>query len=289
LTVIVPCFNEGEYLQKNISEIITFCKHRGWGLIFIDDGSTDHTLDILSAKKDNAGYQVIHHKKNRGYGAALKSGIGKSNSEYIVTYDADGQHGLNDIEKIARAAVDSDSDLVIGTREKPGRITYRFLGKSIIKFLARILVHSKVKDLNSGLKCYRSELLKKYSGFCPDTMAFSEVMTLSFIYFQHAILEVAIEHRLRKHGKSHITTMTAVDTFFELLNIVMLFNPFRIFFPISLMLAIVSSIWAIPFLIEGHGLTTGALFGILTSILIFLMGLIAEQISKLRKDSVSEK
>ena len=140
-----------------------------------------------------------------------------------------------------------------------------------------------IHDLNSGMKIYRTNLAKKYIGLTPDTMAFSEIITLIFISYRHYVLEELIVVEERISGKSKIRFQTAFQTFMEIINIVILFNPAKIFLPISLICIIIGLSIGVPIIIAGNGVSTGSLLAIFSGILFFLLGLIAEQLSMIRK------
>ncbi len=143
-----------------------------------------------------------------------------------------------------------------------------------------------VYDLNSGLKLYRSDMAKKFIHLCPDSMAFSDVITLVFISERCRVVEYPIEIGPRLGGVSTIGVQTAMETLMEIVNIVVLFNPMRIFLPMSLVLGIFGLIWGIPFVLRGEGVQIGALLGITAGLLFFLLGLLAEQLSLLRRSSI---
>lgn len=287
LTIIIPIYNEETTLQWLIPEVIKFCKTGNYRLIAVNDASTDNTAEILGtfqATWDEMA--VITHKINRGYGGALASGISHTTTPYAITIDADGQHRLEDIDALMKVRDFSDADLVIGSRSKENsnfRQIYRSLGKKIIRSVAKILVDVPVQDLNSGMKLYDTELAKKYLKLCPDSMAFSDVMTLIFLQQKHLVIETPIEVQERKDGKSTINTMTAFETVIQILNIVMVFNPMRIFFPTGLAAILLGIVWAIPFFIRGNGLSTVAMLLITTGIILIMLGLLAEQLAQIRK------
>jgi len=141
-----------------------------------------------------------------------------------------------------------------------------------------------VHDLNSGMKIYRTELAKSYIHLAPDTMSFSDIFTLIFINNRHLVLEEPIQILERKSGKSKIGIETAFQTVMEVINIVILFNPMKIFLPLSLLCLVATAAWGIPLLVMGRGLSIGSLLGIIVGILFFLLGLIAEQLSQIRKN-----
>jgi glycosyltransferase involved in cell wall biosynthesis len=284
LTVVIPAFNEAQNLPLLLPELVAYCAERHWKIIVVNDGSTDGSKEILSQYEKNENFRVIHHKLNKGYGAALKSGILACESQYAVTIDADGQHYLDDIDKLLANMVANDADLVVGSRKgSASRSSYRGLGKSIIRTLAKMLMTVPIHDLNSGMKIYDTALAKKYVHLAPDTMAFSDIITLVFINNRHLVLEEPIRIKERKYGNSTIGLQTAFQTVMEIINIVILFNPMKIFLPFSLLCFLITSVWAIPLLVNGRGLSIGSLMGIILGILLFLLGLIAEQLSQIRR------
>ena len=118
---------------------------------------------------------------NRGYGGALKTGLSAVDTDYAVSFDADGQHQLTDIERLFNLLLEKDADLVVGSRAASKHAHwYRELGKWIIRKVAGLMMPMPLTDLNSGFKLYRTELVKQYIPLCPNSMAFSDVITLIF-------------------------------------------------------------------------------------------------------------
>ncbi|MDD2636661.1 MAG: glycosyltransferase family 2 protein [Bacteroidales bacterium] len=284
LTVVMPAFNEKANLVIIVPKLLAKCKEKGWKLILVNDGSTDGTLEEMQKFEDNNLFTIVNNKINRGYGAAIKTGIETCSTEYLITVDADGQHRIEDIEKLYNKMLETDADLIVGSRkgnQKSGN--FKSLGKWFIRMLAKALMPVPIHDLNSGMKIYRTNLAKKYIGLTPDTMAFSEIITLIFISYRHYVLEELIVVEERISGKSTIRLQTAFQTFMEIINIVILFNPAKIFLPISGICIIIGLIIGIPIIIAGSGVSTGSLLAFFSGILFFLLGLIAEQLSMIRK------
>ncbi|HEX2697450.1 MAG TPA: glycosyltransferase family 2 protein, partial [Anaerolineales bacterium] len=207
LTIVVPIYNEAASLPVFLPGLLRYCQMRNWRLVLVNDGSTDGSLDIIKQQKNVQRAVVITHKVNRGYGGALKSGITAANTPYVVTIDGDGQHEPEDIDKLLAFASQRDADLVVGKREQ--NITddwYRKLGKWTIRNFTKILMPLPIRDLNSGFKLYRTELAQKYLRLCPDSMAFSDVITLIFINQHNLVLEHPVRVNKREKGKSTITT-----------------------------------------------------------------------------------
>lgn len=287
LTVVIPAYNEAHALPTTIPAVLEYCKANHWKLIIVNDGSKDDTRTVLDGFAEQPRLKVIHHKVNRGYGGALKTGLAAVDTEFAVTFDADGQHRLEDITRLAETLTATDADMVVGSRTasyKPN--WYREMGKWLIRRIAAVMMPMPLKDLNSGFKLYRTDLVQKYLHLCPDSMAFSDVITLIFLNQRHRVVEESIQVLPRETGKSTINTRTAVETVFEILNLVMLLNPLRIFLPVSMFFILLGILWGVPFVIWGRGVSVGAMLSITIGLIAFTLGLIAEQLSGIRKDSI---
>ncbi len=285
LTVIIPSFNEVENLRIFLPPLINHCRENNWGIILVNDGSHDKTREYLEDFQAEPLLLVIHHKLNKGYGAAIKSGIMACETEYLITFDADGQHYLDDIDKLRTSLVEHDADMVIGSRRGLKSTSYyRGFGKWMIRLIARIMMTVPVHDLNSGMKIYRTDLAKKYIYLTTDTMSFSDVITLVFINNRHLVLEEPIKIRERTSGQSTIGLQTAFQTVMEIIHIVILFNPMKIFLPLSTLCFLVTMAWGVPLALQGRGVSTGTLLGIVATLMFFLLGLITEQLSLIRRN-----
>jgi glycosyltransferase involved in cell wall biosynthesis len=289
LTVVVPVYNEEQAISSFASSLIEVCRSRGWMTVFVNDGSRDHTGQILDHLPASQGLRVVHHKVNRGYGGALKTGISHVTTPFLVTMDGDGQHSPQDVERILQFAVESDADMVVGKRDERGASgAYRTFGKFLIRTFTRILIPLPIADLNSGFKFYRTDLAKRYMTVCPDSMAFSDVMTLVFLSEHNLVLEFPIQVSPRQAGQSRINTFTAFDTVIQVINIALMFNPLKLFLPISALCVLVGFGWGIPFVLLGRGVSVGAMLAIVTGLLFFVLGLIASQLSAIRMERLRD-
>jgi glycosyltransferase involved in cell wall biosynthesis len=285
LSVIIPAYNEAENLKIILPDLIAFCEQRKWEIIIVNDGSGDHTKEVLGTFAATDHFTVIHHKLNRGYGAAIKSGICDCHTEYCITIDADGQHRFDDIERLFDCLIAKDADMIVGSRKGVRSASIaRGIGKGLIRMMAKMLMPVPIHDINSGMKVYRTDLAKKYICLTPDTMAYSDIITLVFINNRHLVLEEPITITSRLKGKSTIGVQTAFQTVMEIINILVLFNPMKIFLPISFLALVLTLIWGIPLMVQGRGVSIGTLLGIISALIFFFLGLIAEQLSMLRKN-----
>ncbi len=286
LTIVVPAYNEAETLSTYVYELDSFCVENKIELIIVNDGSSDNTKDILEKASSDlrSTFKLINHKINKGYGAALKTGLSNVNTQFAVTMDSDGQHRFEDVLKLKEQQNLTDSDMVIGSREINSSGLYRAIGKKIIKKFVKMVARADLKDLNSGLKYYKTDLVKRYLKLCPDSMAFSEIITLTFLTQKHLVTEIDIQVNDRVNGVSTINTKTAFEAILEVINLVMLFEPARIFFPVSFFFFLMGMAWGLPIIISGQGVSVGASLLLLFSVMVFLVGLLATQLSYIRRD-----
>jgi glycosyltransferase involved in cell wall biosynthesis len=283
LTIVIPVYNEAESLPQFLPELIKTCKARKWQLILVNDGSKDDSARVLARYEEEPYVKVLHHKVNRGYGGALKTGLSSVKTRYAITMDGDGQHQLSDIDAIYQFAIKSDADMLIGSRSEMEHVNlYREFGKWLIRNFTRILVPLPVHDLNSGFKLYRTDLVHRYLYLCPDAMAFSDVITLLFLNQGHLVLEFPISVKKRIAGSSSIGTHTAFQTIMEILNLAMLVNPLRIFLPLSIFCILIGLLWGIPIVLAGRGVSVGSMLAIVLGAFFFFLGLIASQMASIR-------
>lgn len=284
ITIVVPSFNERNSLEDHLPAWLRYCEDNDWIIIVVDDGSTDDTEGLLRSYLEHQCLEVYQHKMNRGYGSALKTGLAEVSTAHVITMDADGQHVIEDAEALIEYMKRTDSDMVIGSRKGLSeRNLYRRIGKAIIRRITRLLFATTIYDLNSGFKAYKTEYIKAILPMSPDSMAFSDIVTLLHLHMGLRVTEYPVQVQRRGSGRSTITTMTAFQTVMEILNVVMWFSPSRIFLPIASALLLLGLAWAIPFLIRGRGLSTTALLFILSGITGFMLALLAEQLAWIRK------
>lgn len=284
LSIVIPFYNEEKALKSLVPSLLKFSSDNKCKIIMVNDGSTDESDTVIKSFEFPKEFTLLKHKMNRGYGAALKTGIEKCETEYVITFDADGQHLLDDVIVLYNKIISEDADLVIGSRISNGNgdKTKRF-GKFIIRNLSKILIQNTIKDLNAGMKIMRSNLAKKYIKICPDTFAFSDVITLIFVSEKNEVLEHPVKVLPRENGLSKITLNTAFETVMEIINITVLFNPLRVFLPLSFLFLILGVIWSFKIVLDGKGVSVGGSLLIVLGILSLLMGLIAEQLSFIKK------
>ncbi|MBL6918342.1 MAG: glycosyltransferase family 2 protein [Gammaproteobacteria bacterium] len=288
LSIVIPVFNEADVLPAFLPEIAEYAQSNDFVLIFVDDASTDESAKLLAGFCQQSNSTLLRHKVNRGYGGALKTGIKACQTEYVVTMDADGQHQPVDAGRLLEFGLAKGADMVVGRRQSGNSGLYRAIGRKMIRLLAGTLVSLPIEDLNSGMKLYRTRLAQGYLVLCPDGMSFSDIITLVFVHRNNLVLEHDINVRARAGGKSTISTRTALETVFEILNIVAMFNPGRIFLPLGAGFILFGLVWGLPFIIRDEGVSVGTMLLLVFGLIFFLVAIVAEQMAQLRRGQIQE-
>lgn len=275
ISIIIPAYNEENGIRKVLENLNS--RFPGSDIIVINDGSTDKTAEIIKQFKIKA----INHSTNKGYGASLKSGIKAAINEHLIFLDADGQHSIEDISKLISEI--EDFDMVVGARTANShRPLGRRPGKVILKWVSQILSGEKIPDLNSGFRSVKKSIIKKYLHLLPQGFSASTTMTLIFITRGYSVKYIPIQTKKRIGHSSVKPLKDGFSTILTMIRLITLINPLKIFLPSSFILFITGIFWTIPYIINGKGLTVASLFLMLSGILIFFMGMIADQISQMR-------
>lgn len=277
VTIIIPAHNE----EEGISDVITQLKalSGNYEILVVDDGSTDNTHKLAS----ETGVKVIRHPYNKGYGAALKTGIRNAKADIVLFMDADGQHKPSDIEKLIPYI--GGYDMVVGARTKKSKISLlRRPGKKILSVTANFLAGMKIPDLNSGFRALKKNVAMEFMHILPNSFSFSTTITLALVNSGYSVKYVSIE-ALERVGTSKIKPFRDGFRFIILIiRTVVLFNPLKVFLPVSAILFIVGFFELIREIIVYFDVWTTPILLILSAILIFFFGILADQISSLRRE-----
>ena len=284
LTVIIPAYNEEQGIKSTLQYLILTAKKHNWRIIVVNDGSNDKT----QAQVENTHeITLINHPYNKGYGASLKTGIKTAETDLIAFYDADGQHNPNDIENLLINI--GDYDMIIGERGKDSHQDWmRKPGKWMLSKVANFLSGRKIPDLNSGLRIIKRDAVTRLLHLFPDGFSFSTTSTIAFMNMGYNVVYHPIKVNKRV-GKSSVKQLKhGSNTLLLILRLIVLFNPLKVFIPISLILFFGGIIYEIIYgwILMPSGtikLIPTAFFILLTSILIFFFGLVVDQISEMRK------
>jgi len=276
VSIIIPAYNEAGSIGEVISKIRTL--YPDYQILVIDDGSNDGTAE---AARD-AGAEVYRHPYNIGNGAAVKTGIREAPGEILVFMDGDGQHNPEDISRLLDHL--PEYDLVVGARSwKDQASVGRALGNAVYNRLAGYVAKFPVKDLTSGFRAVKAHVAKSMIYLLPNTYSYPTTMTLAVLRTGLSLKYVSIRSNRRKKGKSNISLFKDGIRFFMIITrICTLFSPFRVFLPVSFFMFLLGLLRYIQtFITEGRFTNMSALL-ITTSVVIFMMGMISEQVSQMR-------
>jgi glycosyltransferase involved in cell wall biosynthesis len=275
ISIVIPAKNEAESLHSLLPSLLKNFSEAE--LIVVDDGSTDNTEELCKQHK----VRCVRHLYSKGNGAAIKSGCRNAGRETIIFMDADGQHTDEYINDLI-AEYEKGLDLVIGARDFSSHASFgRLLANTVYNKFASYMVNQKVPDLTSGFRIVNREKFMEFLHLYPNGFSYPTTSTMAFYRSGYSVGFIPITANKRV-GKSHIRPFKdGVRFFLILFKVGTLFSPLKIFFPFSGLTFIVGmSYYIYTFLMWGRFTNMSAMLFI-SSILIFLIGLVSEQITML--------
>lgn len=274
-TVIVPAYNEAD----GVGQLVAALAAAGaWEkILVVDDGSTDDTGEKALA----AGAHVVRHPYNKGNGAAVKTGIRQATSTYVLIIDGDGQHRPEDAPRLVSRL--NEFELVVGARSSVTQSTLgRRLGNRLLNLLASYLTRHPIPDLTSGFRAARREHFLEFLHLLPNGFSTPTTTTLAFVKAGYSIAFEPTEARARV-GTSKINFASDGFKFFLiLLRVITIFSPLRIFVPISAASLALGSGYGLWGVATDMRIPNGAVLLIVLGVLVFLIGLVSDQVSTLR-------
>jgi glycosyltransferase involved in cell wall biosynthesis len=241
-SLVVPCFNEVDAIESTVSELREKLVGCGpYELIIVDDGSNDGTDEKLSKlQQEDPELHVLTHARNRGYGAALKTGTVEAQAELIVITDADCTYPNEVIPQLVDTAIESEADMVVGARTGSD-VTYsklRAIPKVFLRRYASWIAATNIPDINSGLRVFKKAVAERYFNILPNSFSFTLTITLAMITNYHRVIYVPINYSERV-GSSKIRPIRDTLKFVQLiLRTGMYFAPLRVFFPFVTILSL---------------------------------------------------
>lgn len=280
LSVVLPAKNEAASVGGTVLAILAH--YPSAEVIVVDDGSSDTTAKVATV----AGAKVVSHPYSKGNGAAIKTGARIAKGDVIVFMDADGQHDPVDIVRLL-ALIDKGYDMVVGARQKGSQASIgRGFANGVYNLLASWMTGHKVEDLTSGYRAVRAEKFREFLYLLPNGFSYPTTSTMAFFRAGYSVAYIPI-HAARRIGKSHIRLLRDGSRFLLIIfKIGTLFSPLKIFAPVALIMFIFASAWyGWTWWGEGRFTNMSALL-YSGGVMVFLMGLISEQITALMyKDS----
>ena len=283
LSICVPVYNEEKSIKKTISDLYNSFQESE--IIVVNDGSNDKTYELLkSIEKDNV--ILLNNHKNMGYGYSLKKAMEKAKGKYIAWFDGDGQHRIEDLKNIYNYIINEGCDVVIGARgEGSYQVKKRIIGKLVLKIVAQFIVKERIPDLNSGLRVFKKDAILRYMHLLPNGFSASSTSTVIMHKFGYDVRYVKIKTKKRK-GKSTVNIF--IDGFRSLkllFNLFILFEAFNFFLFLSAVQLFVGFIYGFYMAWKNKlGFPIFASTLVITGVFTFFFGILAEQITAMRKE-----
>jgi glycosyltransferase involved in cell wall biosynthesis len=274
-SIVIPAFNEAGSIGPLVTALRAAASWRE--ILVVDDGSGDQTQARASA----AGAHVIRHPYNKGNGAAVKTGIRSASGTFVLILDGDGQHRPSDAERLV-SLLDT-YDLVVGARSTRTQSSFaRRVGNALLNAVASYLTQQHIPDLTSGFRAARRECLLEFIHLLPNGFSTPTTTTLAFMKAGYSVRFEPID-AMQREGASNIRLGSdGVGFFLILLKVITIFSPLRIFLPISIAAFVVGAAYGAWTILTQSHVTNSSVLLILLSVVIFLVGLVSEQISALR-------
>lgn len=277
--IIIPVYNEDRAIADTVTRIQAICKQipdYDFEIICINDGSSDRSGEILAGL---TGITLLTHEVNRGYGAALRTGLDYCTREWVFITDADGTYPLEDLVHLLQSA-ESGFDMVVGSREGAGisKSPFRRLARWVLRKMVHGLTGVMVPDLNSGMRVFRKSLYTEFRHLLPLGFSFTTTLTVASLYSGRRVRYIPVDYQ-RRIGKSNIKPVK--DFFGFVILIVRLasyFDPLKFFLPAAFALFGLGVLRAIRDVIVVNQFGALSVILIITAFQIFAFGVIADVI-----------
>ena len=282
ISVVIPALNEGEIIASIVRQVREVLDAHGqsYEVIVIDDGSSDET----AAQARSAGADVYSHPYNIGNGAAVKSGIRLARGKYLVLMDGDGQHNPVDIPRLLEKL--ESFDMVVGARTANSVATpQRKLANRIYNRFATYMCKHRMEDLTSGFRAISTNIARQFVSLLPNEFSYPTTITMAVVRSGYSLAYIPITTNSRI-GRSKIKPLRDGSRFFMIIiKIATLFSPMRVFLPVSAFMFLAGlgyGLFRILFMGGRYGPTSAML--ITMSVVVFMVGLVSEQVAQQRFD-----
>jgi glycosyltransferase involved in cell wall biosynthesis len=284
ISLLLAAYNEATPIGDVVRTLRQSLEEYGgeYEILVIDDGSEDGTGTIAA----EAGAKVISHPANKGYGASLKTGARRAHYPLLVFFDVDGQHDPSDVAKVVEEMARGEFDMVVGARGAGSHVSLsRAPGKKLLAWVANYLAETKIPDLNSGLRAVRRDVFFEFIHILPNQFSLTSTLTLALMKAGYTVAYVPIVVRRRSGRPSNVRIFRdGFKAFMLIVNTIVLFNPNKVFVPASIVLFLVGSLYALYTIVTDFNIGSGALLTIITSMIVFFFGIIADQLSSMRRE-----
>jgi glycosyltransferase involved in cell wall biosynthesis len=275
ISVVIPAKNEAEGLRSILPKIVGLLENSE--VIVVDDGSTDSSAAVCA----EFNVRVVRHRYSMGNGAAIKSGARAATGDVIIFMDADNQHQPEDIPRLLEK-LEQGYDMVVGARGKGSQANvHRGLANKLYNSLGSWMVEQEISDLTSGFRAVRADKFRQFMYLLPNGFSYPTTITMSFFRAGYAVAYIPI-YAPRRIGTSHMRLVRdGVRFLLIIFKIGMLYSPLKLFFPVSMAFLASGLGYSAYTLLALHRFTNMSALLFITAILVFLIGLISEQITLL--------
>jgi glycosyltransferase involved in cell wall biosynthesis len=284
VSIILPAKNEASALDDLLPRLRAAQPNAE--IIVVNDGSTDATPEVCA----RYGARMLIHPYSMGNGSAVKTGARAAKGEILVFMDADGQHREGDVAALLKK-LDERYDMAVGARSWASQASvHRGLANVVYNRLASWVVEKPVLDLTSGLRAARAAKFRKFLHLLPNGFSYPTTITMSFFRAGYTVGYVPITAN-KRNGKSHVRILKDGMRFFVIIfKICTLYSPLKIFLPISAAFFLTGLGYYLYTFVTSHRFTNMSALLFITSVLVFLIGLVSEQITLLTyKDSETQR
>ena len=275
ISLVIPAYNERAAVGAVVKDLRELCESEQIEaeILVIDDGSSDGTASAAA----DAGARVLRHRSNRGYGAALKTGIAAARHEVVVITDADGTYPTKYIPELVREL--EYADMVVGARvgSNVSIPLVRKPAKWVLNRLANYVTNTRIPDLNSGLRAFRRAVAIQYFPILPDQFSFTTTITLAMLCDNYAVSYTPIDY-LPRRGKSKIVPWDAGSFAVLIMRMAMMFRPLRVFLPIVGLCLLYGSVKMTIDMMRDPNISASALLAFMSALLILLIGMLADAV-----------
>jgi len=280
LSIVIPAKNESIGLGRMLPRLIEVCPDAE--IIVVNDGSTDATVEVA----ESYGVSICNHPYSKGNGSAIKTGARAATGDILVFMDGDGQHDPADIPRLLEK-LSSGFDMVVGARNDASQASIsRFAGNKIYNQLASFMVGHKIEDLTSGFRAVRRKHFLEFLYLLPNGFSYPTTITMSFFRAGYGVAYIPIVAG-KRGGSSHISLLRdGIKFLLIIFKVGTLYSPLKIFFPVSLGFFVVGmAYYGYTYIADGRFTNMSALLFI-SAMLVFMMGLVSEQITALMYKSL---
>lgn len=283
ISIIIPAYNEEKAIRPTLATLVEEPKLAQAEIIVVNDGSHDKTAEVVG---EFSRVQLYQHHTNLGYGAAIATGIHRATRPYVIWFDSDGQHRVEDLLNIAAVLINQQLEYCIGVRHDDSyQVANRRLGKAILRIAIRLAAGQTIEDFNSGLRGFKRNVILRYLHLLPKGFSASTTTTLLMLERNHLGCNIPILVQ-RRIGQSSVKQLRdGLRTLMVVFRVFLLFKPLLFFGSISVILILFGVVYGFTLAFTaGRGFPVLGALSIILGLQSLFFGVLSDQISLLRRE-----